>query len=438
MGQWIKVLLFGICILLFPTAVQAEPESASVLSAAELSLAVGESEFLTVEGADGSLSLWKSSDEKVAAVTSEGKVTGIGGGEAVVTASVDGQDLECWVRVRSIQMRAAPKAMQRKSTYILKLEQNNIASKVVWRSSDKKIAAVNSKGRVRAKKCGTVTITAKADGCKAVCKIKIVDARLSASDLSLVKGGSKKLGVTGISQKLTWKSSDPSVASVGKKGKVTAKKEGTAVITAAFDAGSLSCAVTVTDPIWNKLKDQYKDKPRVKQLLFVQYTGGTYAKVLLYDKVGKKWKKILACPGYVGSNGIGKTREGDATTPTGTFNFTSGFGILPDPGAKMPYLQVDSSHYWCSDQLYYNKLIDITQVPHDCKGEHLIDYVPSYDYGMFLDYNKKCIYPKGSAIFLHCSGGYTYTGGCIAVSEPDMVKILQTVEKGAKICIYDK
>ena len=436
MGQWIKILLFCMGILLFPAAAQAEP--APVLSASELSIPVGESEILTVEGVDDSLIMWKSSDEEIAVVTPEGKVTGIHGGDAVITAGVDGRELECRVRVRSIQLKAAPKVMQRKSTIILKLEQKNITGRILWRSSDKKIAAVNSKGRVRAKKCGTVTVTARADGCRAVCKIKVVDIRLSVSDLSLVKGGSRKLDVVGISQRPVWKSSDPSVASVGKKGKVTAKKEGTAVITAMIGPISLSCEVTVTYPIWNKLRDQYKNKPRVRQLLFVQYTGGTRAKVLLYDKIGKKWKKVLACPGYVGSNGIGKTREGDATTPTGTFNLTSGFGILPDPGAKMPYLQVDSSHYWCGDELYYNKLIDITHNPHDCRGEHLIDYAPSYNYGMFLDHNKKCIYPKGSAIFLHCSGGYTYTGGCIAVSEPDMIKILQTVEKGAKICIYHK
>ena len=46
--------------------------------------------------------------------------------------------------------------------------------KVTWKSSNKKIAVVNSKGKVTAKKAGTVTITAAAkDGSKKKAAIKI-------------------------------------------------------------------------------------------------------------------------------------------------------------------------------------------------------------------------------------------------------------------------
>lgn len=328
--------------------------------------------------------------------------------------------------------------MQINTSHSLKLNQQNISGNVTWKSSDKKIATVTSKGKVTAKKTGTATITAKADGCTATCKITVVNARLSASQLSLIKGKTKLLQITGTSQTATWKSSKPSVVSVSKKGKLTAKKKGTAAITATIDSIVLTCQVTVTYPVWNKLMDQYQNNAKVNQLLFIKYTGGTSAKVLLYQKNTNKWKKILTCPGYVGSAGIGTAREGAAITPTGTYTLTGGFGILPNPGAKMSYLQVNSNHYWCGDEHYYNQLVDISQKPHDCAGEHLIDYVPSYNYGMFFDYNKECVLGKGSAFFLHCSGNYTYTGGCIAVSQDNMIKILQNVEKNAKICIYKK
>ena len=46
--------------------------------------------------------------------------------------------------------------------------------KVMWKSSNEKVAIVNSKGKVTAKKAGTVTITAAAkDGSKKKTAIKI-------------------------------------------------------------------------------------------------------------------------------------------------------------------------------------------------------------------------------------------------------------------------
>ena len=48
------------------------------------------------------------------------------------------------------------------------------------------------------------------------------------------------------------------------------------------------------------------------------------------------------------------------------------------------------------------------------------------------------IYKKGAAIFLHCTESNPYTGGCVAVKEKYMKKIMKTVDKNAKICIYPK
>lgn len=46
-------------------------------------------------------------------------------------------------------------------------------SKVKWSSSNKKIAAVDKKGKVTAGKSGTATVTAECNGAKAVCKITV-------------------------------------------------------------------------------------------------------------------------------------------------------------------------------------------------------------------------------------------------------------------------
>ncbi len=187
---------------------------------------------------------------------------------------------------------------------------------------------------------------------------------------------------------------------------------------------------------WEELLSEYIEDEETNQLVFVRYTGGTDAKVQMYQKAGGSWEQILDCSGYVGYNGLDKERQGDRKTPTGTFELTQAFGIEDDPGARMPYVKVDSNLYWCADSVRYNQLTDIREYPHDCAGEHLIDYAPNYNYGMFLDFNKDCVVGAGAAIFLHCMGSRTYTEGCIAVSQDDMITIIRNAEEGAKICIY--
>lgn len=187
---------------------------------------------------------------------------------------------------------------------------------------------------------------------------------------------------------------------------------------------------------------KYADDPSVTELIEVKYLGGSDAEIHMFVKNaegGKVWTETLVCSGYVGKNGIGKEKEGDAKTPVGDFGILTAFGIKPDPGTVLPYWLVDENTWCCGDELFYNQLIDISEHPHDCSnGEHLIDYVPEYNYGLFPDYNKECEVGKGSAIFFHCTGAKAYTGGCIAVSEADMITILQTVSEGARIIVGKK
>ncbi len=61
--------------------------------------------------------------------------------------------------------------------------------------------------------------------------------------------------VTGASKKVTWKSSNTSVATVSTSGKVTAKKAGTAIITATANGKSAKCTVTVKSTANNLYKE---------------------------------------------------------------------------------------------------------------------------------------------------------------------------------------
>lgn len=69
--------------------------------------------------------------------------------------------------------------------------------------------------------------------------------KLNKTKITLYKGKSYTLKIGGTKLKPSWKSSAPSVAAVTSAGKVTAKKNGTAAITATLGGRKLTCNVTV-------------------------------------------------------------------------------------------------------------------------------------------------------------------------------------------------
>lgn len=70
-------------------------------------------------------------------------------------------------------------------------------------------------------------------------------AKLNKKKLALYVGNTYKLKVKGTKKKVKWSSNRKKVASVTKKGVVTAKKSGTAVITAKVGSKKYKCKVTV-------------------------------------------------------------------------------------------------------------------------------------------------------------------------------------------------
>ena len=131
---------------------------------------------------------------------------------------------------------------------------------VTYKSSNKKIATVSSKGTVTGKKKGTVKITATSKKNKKVkSTIKITVKDLKASSVSLNKkaatmtlGSSTTVkatvkGAAGFyNQGVTWKSSNSKIASVSSKGVVKANAFGDATITATEKGGSKKASFKVT------------------------------------------------------------------------------------------------------------------------------------------------------------------------------------------------
>lgn len=201
---------------------------------------------------------------------------------------------------------------------------------------------------------------------------------------------------------------------------------------------SCSCyAEQNENPFWNSKIEEYSNKDDVHSLIFVKYKEKSDAKIILYKKdQNKQFKELLNINGFVGKNGLGKEKEGDSKTPIGDFGIINAFGIKPNPGTSLEYLNINEYHYCCDENCkFYNKIIDSKQENHDCKGEHIIKYVPQYNYAIFIDYNKECVFPKGSAIFMHCVGRKPYTAGCVSVSENNMINILKEIDANTRVCI---
>lgn len=78
--------------------------------------------------------------------------------------------------------------------------------------------------------------------------------RISSSKLTMIKGQSITLKITGLKkgQKITWKSSNSKIVAVNKAGKLQAKAKGSATITGTVSKRKYTCKVTVQAPKLNK------------------------------------------------------------------------------------------------------------------------------------------------------------------------------------------
>lgn len=75
--------------------------------------------------------------------------------------------------------------------------------------------------------------------------VRAATPKLSKTVISLFSGKSTTLKVSGTNKAVKWSSSDKNIASVSKKGKVTGKNAGKAIITATIGKQTLQCRVTV-------------------------------------------------------------------------------------------------------------------------------------------------------------------------------------------------
>nr|WP_294651893.1 Ig-like domain-containing protein [uncultured Blautia sp.] len=197
----------------------------------------------------------------------------------------------------------------------------NLTDKIIWKSSNTKVATVNSAGVVTARAKGTAVITASCGKYTATCTITVKNPSLTLNKKSttLYKGTrtTLKAYVKGVdASKVTFTSNNTKVVVVNKTtGRIVAKAAGKAVITVKCGSLKTTCTVTVKNPTLKLAKTSASIKVGKKTTIkataapsgTIKYTSSNKKIVTVSSKGVVTGKKKGTAKITVTCNGVSKT-----------------------------------------------------------------------------------------------------------------------------------
>lgn len=253
---WSEKLLSGVSI-------SNAPQSLSVGSSVQLDAAVSPEDYICHIS-------WKSSDNSILRVLSNGKVVAVGQGEAVITASVGECTSSVTITVTGEQpgesgltgvsldrytltLYAGEEAEQLTAT----LKPEGTESTIRWTSSNQTAATVSQDGKVTPLSAGITVVTAAAGDYRASCivtvqpeRVRVTGIRFDEPTHTLMMGSTVTLQPIiapddATVKNLTWVSSDEQTATVSRTGIVTALSVGETTITATTVDGGYSAEIKI-------------------------------------------------------------------------------------------------------------------------------------------------------------------------------------------------
>ncbi|MDF2543602.1 MAG: hypothetical protein K0S47_3320 [Herbinix sp.] len=248
------------------------PVLSVVLDETTKTMYVGESARLSYivlpSNASSTAVTWTSTNSSVVSVDNSGKVTAKSSGSAVIILkTVDGSySVYCNITVRQvatgIKFDVNTLNLKAGEYYVITptlTPKNSTDTELVWESSDTKIAVVDNFGKVIGKAAGQTIIMARTQaGAVAYCKVTVTQPvkgiLLNFSEKTIYTTETFELKVSvnpteATDLNVTWKSSNPKVATVTDKGVVKGLIGGATVITCTTKDGGYSavCVVTVRE-----------------------------------------------------------------------------------------------------------------------------------------------------------------------------------------------
>lgn len=184
-----RLILFCVLLFLIPTQSYAK----IALNKSSKKLVVKQKYALKVKGTK-KRARWKSSNPKIATITSYGKITAKAAGRTTITAKIGKKSLKCKITVIKPDLSSSLRIYRKDSNHIV-INNKEQFSSILYKSSNSKIATVSSSGKVKGIATGSCQIMVTFN--KAYTKkINItVEKESFSSTLNVMKGSTRELSV---------------------------------------------------------------------------------------------------------------------------------------------------------------------------------------------------------------------------------------------------
>lgn len=216
---------------------------------------------------------WASSNQLVATIDAQGKLTAVTAGTTTITATSEGKSGTAAITISTAAVASVsvqpstPSVIAGTSTQLTAVVRDifgNVTANraVTWSSSNTAIATVSQAGLVTGVAAGSATITATSEGQSGTAIVTVTQAPVSTVTItppgaSITAGKTSQLtatlkdanGNTLTGRTITWSSSATNIATVSSSGLVTGVAVGTATITATSEGKSGTANVVILAPI---------------------------------------------------------------------------------------------------------------------------------------------------------------------------------------------
>lgn len=183
-------------------------------------------------------------------------------------------------------------------------------------------------------------------------------------------------------------------------------------------AGEAADRLTRIPGLGDRLRHRIPSDSRQILAVYGDGRNSPDATVVLYSRRGSGWDRVRGWPAHNGRKGwTTDHHEGDKRSPVGVFTLSDAGGVLPAPGARLPYTRsaaMAAPRWW--PKSYW----------------HDFDHVIAIDYNRVEgtppdNQTRPEGYAKGGGIWLHMDHG-SGTSACVSVSKEVMRFLLRTLD----------